>query len=72
MNLGVNDLPIEVIAYLGKMGLLLQALGVVAILTILFEIIAFIYNRKRLREIKYIKEDIVRIEGKIDKILIKK
>jgi len=64
----VEDIIIEV----GRLGLWLQALGVVIVFTIIFELIAFFYNRKRLKEIAVIKIDMKRIEGKIDRILSKK
>lgn len=56
---------------LGKIGLYLQALGVVVILWIIFEVYAFIVRRKRMKEIYKIKEDIQRIESKIDLVLKK-
>jgi len=64
----VEDIIIEV----GRLGLWLQALGIVVVFTIIFEIIAFLYNRKRLKEIAVIKKDMKRIEGKIDRILTKR
>ena len=63
---------VDVVAELGNLGLWLQALGVVVVSTIIFDIIAFLLNRRRLKEIVLIKKDMVRIEGKIDKILNKK
>ena len=60
------------LADLGTVGLWLQAVGIVVILWIIFQIIAYIYNRRRMREIYNIKKDMIRIERKIDKILHKK
>jgi len=68
----VEDLVAEAILNIGKLGLLLQALGVVIVLTIIFDVIAFFINRKRLKEIAVIKKDMRRIEGKIDRILERK
>jgi biopolymer transport protein ExbB/TolQ len=59
----------EVITEIGQIGLWLQALGIVIVLAIVFQIISFIYNRKRMREIYQIKKDMVRIERKLDKII---
>ena len=64
----IEDVIIEV----GQLGLWLQALGVLTIIFLIFELIAFYINRKRLMEIKGIKANMTRIEGKIDKILRKK
>ena len=62
---GLTDL----IAEIGSVGLWLQALGVVVVLTIIFDVIAFIFNRRRMMEIYTIKKDMTRIERKVDKIL---
>ena len=63
---------VDIAAELGSLGLWLQALGVVVVLTIIFDIVAFVFNRRRLKEIVLIKENMTRIEGKIDKILSRK
>ena len=65
----ITSVPTDIIAQIGGIGLTLQALGVVVILAIIFDVIAFIINRKRLKEIDIIKQDMARIEGKIDVIL---
>lgn len=65
----IADIPIVAINEISKLGSWLQALGTVVVLTIIFEIIAFFLNRKRLKEIAIIKIDMKRIERKIDKIL---
>ena len=64
-------LPANFVIALGKLGLLLQALGVSVILWLVFHIISFLYNQRRMNEIYAIKKDMVRIEGKIDEILKK-
>ena len=61
-----------ILSEIGHVGLWLQALGVVVVLTIIFDIVAFVYNKKRMKEIYTIKKDMVRIEKKIDRILQKK
>ena len=64
----IEDVVLEV----GKLGLWLQALGLITIIFLVFEVIAFFINRKRMQEIYKIKHDMRRIEGKIDKILKKR
>lgn len=59
----------DVILEVGRLGLWLQALGVVTLFFIVFEIIGFVLNRKRLKEIETIKKDMSRIEGKIDRLI---
>lgn len=46
----------------------LQALGILLVGYVVFEIITFYINIRRYRELLKIKEDIVRIEKKIDKL----
>ncbi len=57
-----------VITEIGQIGLWLQTLGVVVVLVIILNVISFFYNRKRIKQIEAIRQDMTRIEGKIDKI----
>ena len=68
----IAKVPVGLISEIGQVGHWLQAVGLVVILTIIFEAFAFYFNRKRLKEIAVIKEDMKRIEGKIDRILKKR
>ncbi len=61
-----------IITALGTMALWLQAVGVVVILWIIFEIVALYYTIKRMKEVYAIKGDVKRIEGKIDSLLKKR
>ena len=70
--INVTEVPADIILQLGKIGLWLQAIGAVILIWIVAEIVSFFINRKRLKEIYKIKEDMNRIEGKIDKILKKR
>lgn len=54
---------------LGRIGLWLQAAGIAVIIWIIFQIIGYILNRRRLRMLDEIKLDMDRIEKKIDRIL---
>ncbi|MDO8460765.1 MAG: hypothetical protein Q7S74_06665 [Nanoarchaeota archaeon] len=58
------------ITLLGRVGLWLQAVGILALIIIIFYIVNFFINRKRLKELYKTKEDVKRIEKKIDLILI--
>lgn len=58
----------EIISQLGNIWLGLKALGIVVVLWIIFQITAFLLNRKKTKTIKSIKEDLKRIEEKLDKI----
>jgi len=65
----LNETRIPIISQLGEIGLWLQAIGVVTILTVIFGFLAYYLNKKRLRELGEIRTDMKRIEGKINKIL---
>lgn len=54
----------EIITKLGSIGLWLQAIGLIGIIWIAFQIINWILNRKRMKRLE-------RIEEKLDKILKK-
>jgi hypothetical protein len=62
----------DVITEIGKIGLWLKTAGIIFILWIIFQVVNFIINRKRMKEIYNIKGDMRRIEKKIDGILKKK
>ena len=68
----ITDIPVSVITEVGQLGNLLQALGIVILITIIFDVIAFYLNRKRLKEIAHIRDDMKRIEKKIDSLISKK
>jgi hypothetical protein len=67
----LTEIPTEIFFEIGRIILWLQAIGVVVIVWIIFELIALIVNRKKRKAIYSIKNDLVRIEKKIDKILKK-
>lgn len=64
-----NTVPFDVISSIGALGKWLQALGIVIVITIVLQVVAFFLNRKRLKEIAIIKKDMERIERKIDSLL---
>jgi len=61
-----------VITEIGQLGLWLQAIGIAVVLVIVFNVISFFYNKKRLKQIAAIRRDMERIEGKIDKLVKQK
>lgn len=72
---GVTDLAGTSLSLLGKIGyvaLWLQALGVILIIWLIVQAISFYYNWKRMKEVYQIKDDMRRVERKIDKILGKR
>ncbi len=63
---------VDIITALGQLGLWLQTIGAIVILWIIFQTVAWAYNRKRMKEIYAIKGDMKRIEKKIDRVLERK
>lgn len=58
----------ELIYELGSIGKWLQALGIIVILWIIFQIINFIYNYKKRNQLKNIEKKMSILESKIDKL----
>jgi hypothetical protein len=58
-----------ILVELGKVGLWLQALGVVIVLWLVFQIVALIVRRKNRFRLKEIESRLDRIEKKLDKVL---
>jgi len=67
-----GEFPIGILTNLGEIGLWLQAVGIIVVLWIIFQLIVLYFNTKRMREVGKIREDMKRIERKIDRILAKK
>ena len=64
----ITDIPVGFVEQIGQLGQWLQAIGIVIVITIIFQVITFFLNRKRLKEIAVIRKDMTRIEGKIDSL----
>jgi len=62
----------NVVFELGRIALWLQALGVVLVFWLIFEVIALIVRRMQRKVLYSIRDDILRIEKKIDTLLVKK
>jgi uncharacterized membrane protein len=66
----ITDINIvtNLITEIGKIGKLIQALGLVIILWLIFQIISLINNRIRRKKLNSIEEQLNRIEKKLKKI----
>lgn len=73
---GVPDISPEafekLLAQVGSIGTWLQAIGILAVLWLIWNIINFIISRKNRNSIKKLQEELERIESKIDALLKKK
>lgn len=67
-----TELLPETIIEIGKMFLYLQTLGIIIIFWITFNIISLIVNRKKRKALYAIRNDLKRIETKLDKLIKKK
>ena len=67
-----TDIGVGLIGELGQIALWLQTLGVIIVLWLVFQIINFIINRKRIKLIEKMEKRVDRIEKKIDEILKKR
>ena len=61
--------PTDIIGAVGQIALWLQALGIIVVLWIIFQLVNFFINRKRMKELYTIKADMRRMEGKLDRLL---
>jgi len=68
----LGNYMVNITTQLGSIGIWLQAIGVIVVLWLIFQIIAFILNLKKERKLKRMEASIERIETKIDKIAKKK
>jgi len=59
----------ELAGPISSFALWLQALGIVIIVWLLIQFINWLINHKRLKTLYSIKDDIIRIEEKLDKVL---
>lgn len=59
----------DLLTQVGKIGLFLQALGVIIILYVIFDIIAVIVNRKIRKTVYRIEDRLTRVEKKLDNLL---
>ena len=68
----ITTAPADIILELGRIGAWIQAVGIVAILWLVFEIIILINNRIRRKQLYKIEDSLNNIEKKLDSIIKKK
>ncbi|MDP1695406.1 MAG: hypothetical protein Q8L29_00660 [archaeon] len=67
MVIGEEEI-INLLIEIGKIGYWLQAIGLMVILWIVFQIVSLIINKKNRNTLKYLRLDIKRLETKVDKL----
>ena len=67
INTSAEFLP-ELVKDLGQIAIWLQAFGIILILWMIFNIVSFIMNIKKKKILKNIRNDLKRLEKKIDKL----
>lgn len=60
----IEDVALE----LGRIGLWIQAVGLIVVLWIIIQVITLYFNRRRRKMIEEIREDVKKIGKKIDKL----
>ena len=68
---GFGNVSAEVVQEVGKIGLWLQAIGVIVILWLVFNAVNLWLNRKRWKKLEEFEATAERIERKLDKVLKK-
>ncbi len=68
INSTIVEIPQSLLVELGRIGLFLQAIGAVILIWIVFEIFSLIINRRKEKLLYGMKEDIKRLERKINKL----
>ncbi len=67
-----TELMPQILVELGQLGIWLQAIGVIALLWLIFNIVSLIVNLGRKKELERIRHNIIRVEKKVDNLLRKK
>lgn len=61
-----------ILAEIGTIGKWAEAIGLAVVIWLVIQIVNFVLNRKKLENLKQIKEDLRRIEKKVDKLSSKR
>jgi len=67
-KMAVEDIISSLVVQVGSIGRWLQAIGLIVVLWIIINIANWWMNKKRMKKIESIVDDMKRIENKIDKI----
>lgn len=59
---------LSILAGIGQIGIWLQAIGLIVVIWIVFQVVSFIINKKNRNTLKDLRLDIKRLESKVDKL----
>jgi hypothetical protein len=68
----LGDASVKILTEIGQIGLWMKTVGVIFVLWLIFQSVTLVINMRRIREMYAIKDDMKRMESKLDKILKKK
>ncbi|MBS3099518.1 hypothetical protein J4462_04860 [Candidatus Pacearchaeota archaeon] len=71
VSLSPEDIT-ELVATLGNIGNWLQTIGVIVVIWLLFQIVNWYFNHKRIQKLNTLQENMERLEKKIDRLSRKK
>ncbi len=63
------EIASDILVVLGQIGLWLKTIGVIFVIWLIFHVIMVLFNSKKLKDVRNMKQDIIRIEEKIDRLL---
>ncbi|HLC77754.1 MAG TPA: hypothetical protein VJH92_01385 [Candidatus Nanoarchaeia archaeon] len=67
INRSVEIVP-DLVVQAGKLAILLQALGVILVLWLIFNMVSLVINLRKKKILEEIQKDIKRLENKVDKL----
>ena len=63
------EIASDILVVLGQIGLWFKTIGVIFVIWLIFHVIMVLFNSKKLKDVRNMKQDIIRIEEKIDRLL---
>lgn len=66
--MAVEDVAAEILLGVGHLALYMQAVGLILILWIVFQIVTLYFNRKRRKKLYHLSEQLSQLDEKIDRL----
>ncbi len=68
----ITNVPLDLAMEIGRIGIWIQAVGLIVILWIIFQAVTLYFNRKRRLTLYSVRETLERLEKKVDRLSKKK